>query len=158
MNIKLKLYFLEKKKELRSRWFKLMKPLANYLSRKDDEKYWKMKERITEDQAIKWTANAIIDNAIRYPNEPFRLMIADWKDDEYHSDSYCMGTYKFRQLLNKRKHRTAFDKFNNGIEFQEKVVRSVKSKKGLTVSEELEVFKHTQPKNYEKTYIISVNK
>lgn len=156
MNIRAKLYIQEKKKELIRKWYKAMKPLANYLSKRDDEKYLKMKQRITKDQAIKWTGNAIINDVIHYPKEPFRLMIAERKDDEYHSDSYCMGTYQFRHLLKKDKHRTAFNKFYNGIEFQEEVVRYIKSKSGITVTEIAEEFLHTKPEDYKKTYIIKV--
>lgn len=158
MDVRIKLFIQEKKKALRKMYYHLMKPLVNYLSRKDDERYIKTKESITEDQAIKWISNAIINNTIRYPKEPFRLMIAEWKDDEYHSNSYCIGTYKFRQLLNKTKYRTALDKYNSGIEFQEKVVRHLKSKSGITVTEEVEKFVHTKPKDYKKTYIIQVER
>lgn len=156
MNIKQRLFIRNKKKELINKWYKLVKPLGNYLSQREEKRYQKMKANITEEQAIKWFARIIIDYIIRYPKETFPLVIATWINDEYHCGYYCIGDHSFTRLLRKKKYRTAFYKFNKDINFQEKVIDILKNKKGIIIKEKIEEFNFRKPENYRKTYFIKL--
>lgn len=145
------------KKELANNWYNLVRPLGEYLSKKDKAKYQKIKDSITEEQAIKWFAESIVTYIIRYPKDSFDLIIADRIHSDDHWGYYCLTHSSFARLLKKRKHKIAFYKFNKTIEFQEKVVEMVRSQKGLVVKESNE-YGHRRPENYQKTYFIKIEK
>jgi len=158
LNVKQRMLISKKKRELKAKWYQLVKPIGNYLSKREESKYTKMKDSITEEQAIQWFAESIIDYIIRWPNEPFSLIIATWINDDYHSGYHCIADLSFERLLKKNKHEIAFYKFNKGIDFQEKVVDVIKRKKGIVVKEKVEDFNFGKPENYIKTYFIEVEK
>lgn len=117
---------------------------------------------ISEKQMINWYSKAIVNEVISKPFSRVGVIIADSIDkDNYLSGYWCIGDYTFERLLTKKKHKRAHSYFyrNRSLEFQEKVIDAVKKYKGITVKEEIEEFRSWyKPKNYKKTYYISVTK
>lgn len=157
MSLKLRLFIANFKKNMSKKWYELMKPFANYLDKRDKKKYIKLKESVTEEQAIKWIAKSIIKDVVKYNKSKKYLLIADEVYDDDRSYD-CIGSFFFSSKPNKGKHKIAFHKFNRNVEFQEKVVDILKQTKGIKVEEEIEEFKWNEPENYKKTYIISIDK
>lgn len=157
MNAKFKLFIYNKKKELINTWYEFVKPLGDYLSKKEKMNYQKVSDRITEEQAIKWFAGSIMHYLIRNSNEFLPLVIASWIDEEYLPGYQCMADHTFTSLLRKKKYRMAYYKFNKDFAFQEKVVDRIRKQKGIVIQEVVENFSYGEPRDYKKTYFIKLD-
>lgn len=158
MNVKQRLFISKKKKQFIKKWYEFVKPLDNYLIKRDDIKYQKTKDKITEEQAINWFSRSIIDYMIRKSNPSIKIIIATYINTDYHSGSFCIADLLFERLLKKKKYKMAFYKFNKGLDFQEKVIDILRKDNNIEVKEEIEEFISYVPDNYQKTYFISVKK
>lgn len=110
---------------------------------------------------INWYSKAIVNEAITHPLSFNGIIVADSIDKEDFSGFWCIGDYTFDCLLTKKKHKRAHSYFyrNRSLQFQEKVIDAVKKYKGIAVREEIEEFRSWyEPKNYKKTYYITVTK
>lgn len=142
-------------KKFSKKWYRMMKPLATYLSKREERKYQEFKDSITEDKAIKWIAKDIVKYLIRYNGQKVRLIVADYINDDDFSGTHCLVFDRY-SLIRSKKARRAYFKFNRNTEFQMKVVQQLKKTKGVTVEEVKEEFKpYMHIKGYVMTYKIS---
>jgi hypothetical protein len=141
-------------KALVNLWYWLMKPLAYFFSSdKVNKRYEKKKEKITEQQAIKWIAEDIMRYVIKYKTE-IEILICDFASS-YDFDSDC--TFYTRPYYIKRsKTRMAFYKFERDVEFQEKIISYIKELYVAQVIEKVEKFTWQRINNYQKTVVIKL--
>ncbi|MET3505462.1 hypothetical protein [Halalkalibacter oceani] len=154
---KLKLWLQQKKRNARNKWYELMKPLANYLTERDNKKYQRIKNSITKDEAVAYLAKGIQRELIRFPKDSIYILICDWFNDDHLSGYYKIGCYN-TQYLKKGRERIALNKFRWDIEMQELVIEKLRTVKGIKITEEIQNFRWEGIENYKKTYIVSIEK
>jgi hypothetical protein len=154
MSVYLKVKSKKIKKNMMNRWYKMMEPLANYLTKKEKEKYKKEVEKITLVKAVNYIKKDIINYMVRSNNTVY-FVVADWINTEDTPEYFCLGAYP-RRILKSGKAKKGFNKYKWTIENQVLVVEALRETKGITIKEEVEKFTYQQPKNYQKTYIITL--
>lgn len=138
--------------KLRDFWYWLMTPLAWYYSSdKEKMRYEKKKEKVTEDQAIKWIEEDIIRYLVRNKKSVVDMLICTYaSENDFWSDCCLNGVLPY--YIKRPKTRMAFYKFNKTLEFQEKVVSKLKQNKLVNVIERVEEFSSWKRiENYVKT-------
>ncbi len=149
--MKLKLYKLKLiiKEKLLDFWYWLMKPLAYfYTIEKENARYKKKQDRITEEQAVKYIAEDIAKYIVKYGKR--KIIIAEWFDTDYFTGVISLN-YIHWSILKRKKVRMGYYKLNKTIENQEKIIEKLKHIKGILVTEEIEKFKWEKPRGYVRT-------
>ncbi|MER3123557.1 hypothetical protein [Bacillus altitudinis] len=67
-----------------------------------------------------------------------------------------MANFSFRIYFRNRRGQIAHSKFGKSIDFQLKVIESLKTNRDLEVTETIEVIKWSKPKNYQKSVMIKI--
>ena len=156
MSIKVKLFLKDLSRKFSKKWYKTMKPLATYLSKREDRRYQEFKDRLTEDRVVKLFAKDIVKYLVRYNGQKIRLIVAEYISREDFSGSRCLA-YDNYSLIRSKKAKRAYYATKRTVEFQMKVIEQLKNTKGVTVEEikeEFEPWYHI--KGYVMTYKISV--
>lgn len=134
-----------------------MTPLAKYYStEKENARYEKRKNRISEEQAIKWITEDIVRYLIKNKKSVIDLMICTYaSEDDFWMDCDLNSTAPY--YIKRKKTRTAFYKFSMTLEFQEKIVGLLKQNKYVNVSEYVEEFSSWKRiDDYKKTVKINL--
>jgi len=103
--MKLKLYKLKLiiKEKLLDFWYWLMKPLAYfYTIEKENARYKKKQDRITEEQAVKYIAEDIAKYIVKYGKR--KIIIAEWFDTDYFTGVISLN-YIHWSILKRKKVR-----------------------------------------------------
>jgi hypothetical protein len=155
----MKLYIYKIKEELKRKsadvWYFLMKPIAYFFTtEKINARYNKKREKITEDQAIRWIAEDIVRYLIKYKFN-IDILICDYaSQDDFWTD--CTLRYGYPYYIKRKKTQMAFHKFKMDIEFQEKIIEQVKTFTMIEVIEKIENYTWQRINNYKKTVIIKL--
>lgn len=139
MNVRIILFFKRLGKSLSAKWYNAMKPLANYLSVRENQKYQKLKDSITEDKAAELFTKDIVKYLIRYNGQKVSFIVAKYFDEEEFS-GYRSFKHPSISMIKSRKARTASHKFEWDIDLQLKVIDNLRNTKGVNVEEEKEEF------------------
>jgi tRNA G37 N-methylase Trm5 len=133
-----------------------MKPIAYFFTTKKlNARYNKKKEKVTEDQAVKWIAEDVARNMVGSRGKEFSFVIADYMNDDDFSGYYSLTNAYY--LLKRDKARMAYHKFKQDVDFQEKVMSKLMQYNQFTFEEEFETFSSWKKiKNYKTTYHIGI--
>lgn len=130
MNIKFRRKMNKLMKYLSKKWYKLMKPLANYLSKRDDRIYKKRKESITSLQAARLIAKDL-SNYIAKRSSALEIIIAEYVNTD---DTGGSKLSDYRWDMKNKKAVIGFHKFGSKIDFQLMVMYELSQIKGITVT------------------------
>jgi tRNA G37 N-methylase Trm5 len=133
-----------------------MKPIAYFFTTKKlNARYNKKKEKVTEDQAVKWIAEDVARNMVSSRSKEYSFIIADYMNDDDFSEYYSLTDAYY--LLKRDKARMAYHKFKQDVDFQEKVMSELKQYNQFTFEEEHETFSSWKKiRDYKKTYHIGI--
>ncbi|PRS47549.1 hypothetical protein [Bacillus sp. MZGC1] len=154
MRIKHKLQLNGLKRKTKNCITKVLDPLARLEMNLYNRRYNRTVDKITEDKAIKIFTKAITNQIVKYPSEHY-FIIASFIDENYITGD-CMGSFSFRIYFRNRRGQIAHSKFGKSIDFQLKVIESLKINRDLEVIETIEDFKWSKPKNYQKSVMIKI--
>lgn len=157
MSVKLQVFLRNTKKALVKKWYKMMEPLAEYLTKRDKKINEKKKDKISEYEATKWIAEDMVSYIVKY-NSNMHLIVADSIHREDLSGYESIDDMYRGNIIKRKKAKMAYWKFNKTIEFQENVLDEIRKIRGMKV-EELEVdfgWRMNSIKNYQGTYKISI--
>lgn len=126
------------KNKIHKLWYWLMTPLAYFFSsKKENMRYEKRNNKITEQQSIKWISEDIVRYLIKYKKSTIKIMICTYSnDDHFWGDCDLNGTAPY--YLKRKKTKMAFYKFTKTLDFQERIANELKKNKFINVVEEVE--------------------
>lgn len=155
MNLLIHRWKREIMRKLASFWYWSMKPLATYLYNRDNENYRKQKEKMTEDEAIRYIAEDIAKYIVNgHKGYEMSFIIADFFDEDQ-----FMGYDSLRNLrlsiMKRKKTKIGYYKLNRDVRVQMAIIEKLKTFKGIVVVEEVESFTWQRISNYQKTCHIS---
>ena len=151
MNLTLyKMKLVAKKKGIQLiRW--TLQPVGYFFTKeKIDARYKKKRDKITEEQAVRWIAEDMARYIIKYKEE-VRILICNYANEDHFWSGCRIDDYYFKR----NKTYTAYYKFNKTIAFQEKVIETLKNMKEFHIVEQVDTFKWERIENYQKTVIIT---
>lgn len=156
MSVKLQVWARKTKKEFSKNLYKMMRPLANYLFKRQDRKYKKATDSITQEQAVKWIAEDLVKYIVKY-NRSMYLIIADYIDDEDLSGYTCLNFLRGSEI-SRGKTKRAYYKFDRDIDYQIKVLTEIKVISGVMVESVEEDFgwREQSIRNLHGLYKISI--
>lgn len=154
MNLKMQKNMMTIRKRLSDSWYWLMKPIALYYStERENARYNKRKDKITEEQAIKWVAESMAKYLVKSRNSKMSILVADYFNREdfwgYESLRY-IEPHKMRN----EKARMAYHKYHWTIEQQLAVIKELEAMKGVQVTKEEVEIKWRKITNYQGVYVI----
>lgn len=134
MNIKTIKRRKEVKDKLVQKWYKMMKPLANYIDYREDKKYKKRREKakqLSDEEAIDLVVKSIIKKVGKYGRLDEEIAICTWSDEGYNSNIFDFIEYinwnNANKLLNEW-HDIHYDYINTDINYIERLTELLEQK------------------------------
>lgn len=156
--MKLKLYEkrIKLERKLGTTWRLVMKPvISHYAVVRLYKRYEKKKAKITKEQGISWVAEDIAKYMIRSNEKTFKFLLAEYVDSDLYPRHYCLGRLYTYPFIRRSKAKTAYFKFRTHVDFQEKVMESVRQYPQFVVEKTFEEYeKWTEAVNYRGTYTV----
>lgn len=154
MNLKIQKSVMTIQKKLSNAWYWLMKPINLYYStERENAKYNKKKDKITEEQAIKWVAESMAKYLVRNSQSKMNILVAEYFNREdfwgYESLSY-IESHKMRN----DKARMAYHKYKWTVERQLKIIAALEAMTGIQVTKEEVEISWRKVTDYQGVYVI----
>lgn len=148
--------FYDKKEEFKRKflrkWYKLMKPLADFIDKRQSISYKKRFNKITYDQAVKWLAEDIVKYIIKSRSD-IGILICDFASDEDFWNGCTLHDYSYHARRDKT--RAAIRKFAMTIKMQEDIIDYIKKLNVVSVKEKVKDYGWKRVDNYKKTVWIA---